>query len=142
MEIDRVKVAIIDQLKKFDEYSKKITLAKEAAPMDPGEKARLQAEFSESETRISNLEHEIAVEERVIYNILSEKPGKIKLLEKQNEKISRLKSAVNEREAMVESIISRLEGVAKKEKAAQEIGTIQAAYKQRARTTFPAPSIP
>ena len=44
MEIDRVKLAIIDQLKKFDEYSKKITLAKEAAAMDPGEKARLQAE--------------------------------------------------------------------------------------------------
>ncbi|NMC04485.1 MAG: hypothetical protein GYA24_04695 [Candidatus Lokiarchaeota archaeon] len=130
MEIDRVKLAIIDQLKRFDGYSKKIEACKESAAMDPNAKKQLQASFSETENKIAALQRDIAVEERAIYNLLSQNPGNVKALEKQNEKISKLKQSVNEQEEHVETIITQLEEIARKEKLVQELDSIQAAYKQ------------
>jgi chromosome segregation ATPase len=127
---ERIKQSIKLQLVKFDEYSKKIAIAKEATTLDPGERARLQSEFAETETKISSLEHEISVEERVTSNILSESPGKVKLLQKQHDKVTKLKGSIAENEARIASIMSRIDEVENKEKLARELGTIQATYKQ------------
>ncbi|MBN2151944.1 MAG: hypothetical protein JW839_10885 [Candidatus Lokiarchaeota archaeon] len=130
METDRVKIAIKDQLQKFDAFSKKIALAKEAAATDPTEKGKLESRIEEANSRIKGLQDEIAKEERVTYNILTENPNNLKQLEKQHQKIEKLKGAINDEEGKIASHTARIEEITKKEAVARELGSLQEGYKQ------------
>jgi chromosome segregation ATPase len=130
MDMDRVKVAIIDQLKKFDEYSKEIAMAKEAAAMDTGEKGRLDAEIASLTTSLSKLQEELAHEERITYNMLTENPDRVKQLDRQNTKVVKLKGSIAEYKRKVAAVAARVDGFMKRQALVQELGGIQEAYKQ------------
>ncbi len=130
METDRIKVAIIDQLKRFDGYSKRIAMAKEAAASDPGEKDKLNAEIERLAAIGAKLLEELAREERVTYNMLTENPGNVKQLDKQNTKVTKLKGSVAENERKVAALAAQVEEFIKKQALVNELGTLQAAYKK------------
>lgn len=130
METDRIKVAIKDQLEKFDDYSKRIAMAKEAAATDPGERERLNSEIASLATNGSKLLEELAHEERVTYNMLTENPGNVKALDKQNTKVTKLKSSIAENERKVAALAAQVEEFIKKQDFVNELPALQDAYKK------------
>jgi chromosome segregation ATPase len=130
VESDRIKVAIKDQLVKFDSYSKRIAMAKEAAAKDPSKKNKLNAEIENLSAIGSKLLEELAREERVTYNMLTENPGNVKALDKQNSKVTKLKGSIAENERKVAELAAQVDEFMKKQELASELGALQEAYKK------------
>lgn len=128
--MSRIKASIIDQLQRFDGYSKRIAMAKEAAAADPGKKNKLNAEIEHLSAIGSKLLEELAHEERVTYNVLTENPGNVKHLDKQNAKITKLKGSIAENEQKVAALAAQVDEFIKKQELASELSAMQEAYKK------------
>ena len=130
METDRIKLAVIDQLKRFDSFSKRIAMAKEAAAKDPGKKNKLNAEIENLSAIGSKLLEELAHEERVTYNMITENPENVKQLDKQNTKVTKLKGSIAENERKVAALAAQVDEFIRKQELASELGALQEAYKK------------
>jgi chromosome segregation ATPase len=131
MESDRVKVAIKDQLAKFDVLSKQIERAKAASSMDPGEPGRMKAEVDELRGKTTILKATLSTEERATYNMLSENlPNLSKRLDKQNAKVARIKDDISDLENKINALMNRMEEIEQLKQVAQQLASYHESYKQ------------
>ncbi len=127
---ERIKQSIKMQLMRFDEFSKKIGLAKEAQAMDPTLKAKLNAEIESLAVNGSKLQEEMAREERNTYNMLTENPDNVKQLEKQHTKVAKVKGAIAENERKRAALAMQIEDFVKRQALGNSLSTLQEGYKK------------
>jgi chromosome segregation ATPase len=131
MESDRVKVAIKDQLAKFDVLSKQIERAKAASNMDPGEPGRLKSEVDGLRAKTAILKGTLSAEERTTYNMLSENlPNLSKRLDKQNAKVARTKDDISALENKINALMNRMQEIEQLNQVSQQMASYQESYKQ------------
>nr|MDO8084295.1 hypothetical protein [Candidatus Sigynarchaeum springense] len=130
IKIERIKQAIKIQLAQFDDFSKKIAKAKEAQAMDPGLKAKLNAELDAQIANGTKLQEELAREERATYNILTENPNNIKQLEKQYAKIAKIKGSMAENERKKTALAMQIEDLVKQQELGNTLSTLQEGFKK------------